>query len=185
MTNSNANTVNKAPVKLSLVQSEPLAKASNQKSSTNSKINIAFATTNNEVVDQHFGSASQFAIYQLDKHSWQLISLIEFAAGKKGHDDKKLNTRIGVLKKCQAIYCNAIGASAIKQLLPLKVKPITVDNTTNIRHVLSELVTELKANDNHWLIKQSKASEVKTGATDNSKTSTERLSDLLSEDWEY
>ena len=74
-----------ASVKLSLVQNTlPEGK----------QVRIAFATSDNDLVNQHFGSATQFSIYSLSAQSCQLTALIEFTQTPAGHNEDKLTRRV-------------------------------------------------------------------------------------------
>lgn len=142
---------------------------------------IAFATTDNEHVNQHFGSAQQFAIYEVSSAHWKLISMAEFPIGPEGHDNNKLQIRMQALSSCAAIYCNAIGASAVRQLLAKKIKPINMTFGTSIKGILQELIQAWQKNPAHWLQKSVQA-KANTGAENEAQAM--RLNELLNEEWE-
>ncbi|MEI6894133.1 MAG: NifB/NifX family molybdenum-iron cluster-binding protein [Colwellia sp.] len=152
-------------------------------------VRIAFATHDNKSVNQHFGSATQFSIYYICPKSWTLVELIEFAKSPPGHDVNKLKQRVDALSECSAIYCNAIGVSAIKQLLVLNIKPINVDAGTEIKTLLHKLTTQWQANPNYWLANiirhDSKKTKVAKLADESAaQPSEKRLASLLDEEWE-
>lgn len=160
------------------------------------KVKIAFATQDNEHVNQHFGSSTQFAIYYICPKAWQLVTIVTFEKSPKGHDQNKLDQRVNALNECCAVYCNAIGTSAIKQLLNLKIKPVKVEPTTDIKSVLNELKLQWCENENHWLANQSrlKSKLIEKSASQEKMTPEEvaksemaeaenRLTSLLDEEW--
>lgn len=114
--------------RLSLVtEEESIKKAS---------LRIAFATNDQVHINQHFGTAAMFALYELSESHWQLIEMVEYENTQKGHDEKKLTSRIDALLQCHAVYCNAIGTSAIKQLLNNNIQPIKVEPAHEINEIL-------------------------------------------------
>lgn len=147
------------------------------------QVKIAFATSDNDMVDQHFGSATQFSIYSLCAESWQLVELIEFTPTAPGHNQDKLTQRVEALTECSAIYCNAIGMSAIKQLLAIKIKPVNVDAGIEVKRILLELKTEWQNNPDFWLANAALAKKIER-ENSSSADERERLADLLNEEWE-
>lgn len=171
-------------MKLSLVQN-PLPEGK--------QVKIAFATSDNELVNEHFGSATQFSIYAICVESFQLIELIEFTKTPAGHNEDKLKVRVDALTECRAIYCNAIGMSAIKQLLAIQIKPINVDAGSEIKSILSELQVAWQSNPDYWLATGAMTNNTKVnkGMANKAQSQTlpnandkERLANLLDEEWE-
>ncbi|WP_242467254.1 NifB/NifX family molybdenum-iron cluster-binding protein [Ectothiorhodospira shaposhnikovii] len=100
---------------------------------------IAFASTDLKRVDQHFGSAQCLAIYRLEGEGSALVEAVQFGMqARDGHEDK-LMAKFDALQGCAAVYCEAAGASAVKQLLALGVQPLKVAHGTRIGPLLGEL----------------------------------------------
>jgi len=116
-------------------------------------LRVAFATTDRENVNQHFGSALAFAIYGVNERTAWLMSVCEFAdAGEKGNEDK-LPAKIAQLSGCAAVYCRACGASAVRQLLQHGIHPVRVSDEASIGELLSALQHELREGPGNWLAK--------------------------------
>ena len=77
-------------------------------------LKVAFATADRTHVDQHFGAATGFAIYQLDGERAQLVELAEFAEEGMDGNEGKLAAKIAALTGCAAVYCLAVGGSAVR-----------------------------------------------------------------------
>lgn len=124
---------------------------------------IAFASSDRRLVDQHFGAAEAFAIYELaleDQHiaDARLVEVAQFHdadTAMDGHEGK-LASKIALLEGCAAVYCNAVGASAIKQLLAAGIQPMKVDEGSAIDALLSGLDLSLREAPPAWLAKSSK-----------------------------
>jgi nitrogen fixation protein NifX len=119
-------------------------------------VKIAFASSDRRVVDQHFGAAEAFCIYSLAADDQRLIEVAEFHNSDvvmDGHEGK-LASKIELLEGCAAVYCNAVGASAIKQLLAAGIQPMKVDEGTPVDELLCGLNQSLKNEPPAWLAKR-------------------------------
>ncbi|OGS91292.1 MAG: nitrogen fixation protein NifX [Gallionellales bacterium GWA2_59_43] len=120
------------------------------------KVKIAFATSDRRVVDQHFGAAEAFAIYELGESGAHLIEVAEFIETAMDGHEGKLAAKVELLGDCAAVYCNAAGASAIQQLLAGGIQPMRVDEGTLIDELLSGLQKSLTNDPPLWLAKHLK-----------------------------
>jgi len=109
----------------------------------NSAIKVAFATTDRKHVNQHFGAAQGFVIYAVDRDRAERLEFAQFEDhAQDGHEDK-LAAKLALLQGCAAVYCQAVGGSAIQQLLVRGVQPVKVSEGAVIERLLQELKAEL------------------------------------------
>ncbi|MDO9106679.1 MAG: nitrogen fixation protein NifX [Methylovulum sp.] len=116
-------------------------------------LKIAFATTDMEYVNQHFGSAKSFAVYAVDMDDSQLLEAAQFGELAQDGNEDKLSVKIQLLDGCAAVYCQAIGASAINQLISGGIQPVKVHEGSKIKDLIVDLQNELKAGPSSWLAK--------------------------------
>jgi nitrogen fixation protein NifX len=119
------------------------------------RVKIAFASSDRRLVDQHFGAAEAFCLYELAEDDARLIEVAEFHdsdTAMDGHEGK-LASKIALLDGCVAVYCNAVGASAIKQLLAAGIQPMKVEEGTPVDALLCGLNQSLKTEPPAWLAK--------------------------------
>ncbi len=116
-----------------------------------STIRVAFATTDRKQVNQHFGTAASFVIYDIDQDRASLVEVVQFTQIDQDGQNDKLSARIEALTGCVAVYCQAIGASAINRLLPLGVQPFKLEAGTAIAHTIGNLQLELRESPSAWL----------------------------------
>ena len=116
-------------------------------------LKIAFATTNMETVNQHFGSAQQFALYKVDPEHASLLEVAEFGKLAQDGNEDKLEAKLDMLKGCAAVYCQAAGSSAVKQLMMRGVQPIKVVEGAVISELLESLQDEMRQGPSAWLAK--------------------------------
>lgn len=114
-------------------------------------LKVAFATSDLKRVDQHFGSAERFAVYQVEPKHATLLSVTEFGSLNQDGNEGKLLEKFVILDGCQAVYCLAVGPSAVRQLLALGVQPLKVPTGTTINHTLDDLQAQLRDGPTGWL----------------------------------
>ena len=123
------------------------------KSTEEPAVKIAFASNDRIAVNQHFGAASAFAIYELDISHASLVEVAEFIETAMDGHEGKLASKVAVLKDCAAVYCNAVGASAIQQLLGSGIQPMRVEEGVRIDGLLYGLQKSLQLDPPSWLSK--------------------------------
>ncbi|TAK62396.1 nitrogen fixation protein NifX [Methylobacter sp.] len=116
-------------------------------------LKIAFATTDMETVNQHFGSAKSFAIYAVNMDDAQLLEAAEFGELQQDGNEDKLSVKIELLNGCAAVYCQAVGGSAINQLIAKNIQPVKVHEGGKIKDLIVDLQNEMKAGPSNWLAK--------------------------------
>lgn len=116
-------------------------------------IKVAFATTDMVHVNQHFGSAKSFALYAVNPEQAELMEAAQFGELTQDGNEDKLSVKLQLLEGCAAVYCQAVGASAIKQILSQGIQPIKVHEGSRIQDLLADLQTEMKSGPSSWLAK--------------------------------
>ncbi len=115
------------------------------------EVRVAFATSDMKHVDQHFGAAEAFAIYAIGQDAASLVEVIQFGQlGMDGNEDK-LAAKIEALQGCIAVYCQAIGASAVNQLRPHGIQPVKVESGMPLKQAICSLQTEIREGPSAWL----------------------------------
>ncbi len=141
----------------------------------NTAIKVAFATTDMVHVNQHFGSAKSFAVYAVDPAQAELLEAAQFGDLAQDGNEGKLSEKIQLLNGCAAVYCQAIGASAIKQIVAQGIQPVKVHEGSTIKELIIDLQNEMTSGPSAWLakaIKQTKGPD------------TERFNTMAEEGWD-
>ncbi len=123
---------------------------------------VAFASSDLKKVDQHFGSAERFAIYQVTADAITLLEVAEFGSLQQDGNESKLLEKFVVLEGCVAVYCLAVGPSAVRQLMSLKIQPMKVALGTQINSTLRELQHDFVEGPSGWLARALSAREEKS-----------------------
>lgn len=116
-------------------------------------LRVAFATDDRAQVNQHFGASVGFAIYALDGERARLVELAEFCEESMDGNENKLPAKIEALAGCAAVYCLAVGGSAVRQLIAHGVQPIRLEEETAIERLLADLRRAIREGGVAWVEK--------------------------------
>ena len=124
---------------------------------------IAFATTDEINVDEHFGRAGMFVIYELMKDGYKFLETRRFAEGRdaaieetKGmgqvHNDR-VQMKVDKLEDCKIIYLTEIGGPSAARLVKKGIMPIKIKEPVSIEESMQKLYETVKASPPPWLRK--------------------------------
>jgi nitrogen fixation protein NifX len=139
-------------------------------------LRIAFASTDRMRVNQHFGAAEGFAIYEVTPDKATLVGVGEFAEEAMDGNEDKLAAKVDFLAGCAAVYVMAIGASAIKKLVAKGIQPIRVGEVDAVDDLLVEISRAMNEGGVAW-IDRAVAAQARAGAED-------RFAAMEDEGWE-
>lgn len=113
-------------------------------------ITVAFASSDGQFVDQHFGAACTLLVYQVGKATAHIHKIGEFATIA---DDSgtRLNAKMAWLDDCDVIYASAIGSSASAQLMARGVLPLRASPGSPIQVLVEVLQSEIEDGVAEWL----------------------------------
>lgn len=136
-------------------------------------IRIAFASDDRVRVNQHFGAAEGFLIYDVGLDKANLVAVGEFAASAMDGNEDKLAAKIDFLSGCAAVFVMAIGASAIKQLLAADIQPVRVAGADQIDAIVADIQAGMRDGGVPWIDKALAAQK-----------SPDRFAQMAEEGWE-
>jgi nitrogen fixation protein NifX len=137
-------------------------------------IRVAFASGDLRQVDQHFGAAESFAIHAIECERSSLIEVVQFGRLDMDGNEDKLAAKIAALDGCVAVYCQAVGASAVNQLRAKGIYPIKVPPGTAVAELIEALQCELREGPSAWLARAIESRQPRGG---------ERFDAMESEGW--
>lgn len=114
-------------------------------------IKVAFASTDRSRVNQHFGAAEGFAVYEVSPDKATLVGVAEFAEEAMDGNEDKLTAKVDFLEGCAAVYVMAIGASAIKKLLAKGIQPIRINEVDSVDDLLAEISKAMTDGGVPWI----------------------------------
>ena len=114
-------------------------------------LKVAFATSDRAMVNQHFGASLGFAIHAIDGERTKLVEVAEFPEEAMDNNENKLAEKISALSGCAAVYCLAVGGSAVRQLVAAGIQPIRLDDETPIEMLLADLRRSVREGGVPWI----------------------------------
>ncbi len=123
----------------------------------------AFATTDGKQVDEHFGRAGMFAIYEITETDHRFVEMRKFAEGvdmsvvdtkNTGalHEDAVQN-KVDRLADCKLIYLTEIGGPSAARLVKKGIMPMKVKEIVSIENALLQLAATIRQSPPPWLRK--------------------------------
>jgi len=79
------------------------------------------------------------------------VQVAEFAAEAMDGNEGKLAEKIAALAGCAAVYCLAVGGSAVRQLLAAGVQPMRLDDAVAIDALLAQLRAAIRDGGIPWI----------------------------------
>ena len=124
---------------------------------------VAFATTDGNNVDEHFGRAGMFAVYEFMESGFRFVELRKFAEGMDKsvvdtrdmgplHDDA-VQGKIDRLADCKLIYLTEIGGPSAARLVKKGIMPMKVKEPVPIETALNQLGETIRKSPPPWLRK--------------------------------
>lgn len=115
---------------------------------------IAFATKDGIKINDHFGHAKSFAIYEITPDSYTFLENREVKAqtGGLSEEDDKIDSRVKIILDCAIVYVAQIGGTAAAKVIKNKIHPMQAKNEEEIEETLERLKVVL-ASPPPWLRK--------------------------------
>jgi nitrogen fixation protein NifX len=125
---------------------------------------VAFASTRGTTVDEHFGRAGAFAIYDITPEGAEFLELRRVAEGDLDTDvvvtrgmgdihDAAIASKIDKLADAKIVYFTEIGGPSAAKLVRRGVMPLKTDASTSIDQLASQLVETMRTNPAPWMRK--------------------------------
>lgn len=113
---------------------------------------IAFTSTTGERIDQHFGMARNFYVWEIGPEEAKFLTRIAALAGGDDEEDKT-EARASAIADCAIVYTLQIGGPAAAKLVARRIHPMKTTTEVSVAEVLGRLQEVLKGNPPPWLRK--------------------------------
>ncbi len=124
---------------------------------------VAFATTDGKNVDEHFGRAGLFAVYDVSSKGHAFVEFRKFADGadhavvdtrEQGniHEDA-VQGKVDRLADCRLIYLTEIGGPSAARLIAKGIMPMKMKEPIPIETALMQLGEMIRQSPPPWLRK--------------------------------
>lgn len=113
---------------------------------------IAFTSSTGERIDQHFGQADSFQIWEVGPDEARLLEILR--VGEHGDDEEdKIAARAKMLSDCAIVYTMQIGGPAAAKLVALKIHPMKTNTEASLQETVERIQEVLRGNPPPWLRK--------------------------------
>jgi nitrogen fixation protein NifX len=129
---------------------------------------VAFATIDGINIDEHFGRAGMFAIYEMTEDGYQFVAMRKFADGiDQGVVDTKdlgplhdsaVQNKVDKLADCKLVYMTEIGGPSAARLVKKGIMPMKVKGVVSIESALRQLEETIRKSPPPWMRKALKKS---------------------------
>ena len=113
---------------------------------------VAFTTSSGELIDQHFGKAEKFQIWELAPDEAHLVETVSLGAHGTDEEDR-IAARAKALEECAIVYTMQIGGPAAAKLVAKKIHPMKTNTETPVAEIIGKLQAVLRWNPPPWLRK--------------------------------
>jgi nitrogen fixation protein NifX len=113
---------------------------------------IAFTSKTGEMIDQHFGMAESFSIWELGPYEAYSLGTLQVEKSDSDEEDR-ISARVAVLTDCAIVYTMQIGGPAAAKLVSHKIQPMKTNTEVPISEIVTKLQQVLQGNPPPWLKK--------------------------------
>ena len=120
-------------------------------------LTVAFATSDGDAVDQHFGWCRRFDVYELDTGTARLVEsrLLDARLLDPADDDeqRRISGRLAAVRGVAVLHVTHIGGTAAAAVVGAGIHPITVAVGTPVAELVARLQAVLAGSPPPWLRK--------------------------------
>ena len=115
-------------------------------------MNIAFASSDGIVIDQHFGWSKRFYLFDVDDTGAELVGTID-SSQEIEDEHAKLSYKIETISDADIMYCSQIGPKASKMVQAAGIHPVRIADGEKIESAIKQIQAMLNDNPPMWLLR--------------------------------
>jgi nitrogen fixation protein NifX len=113
---------------------------------------VAFTSTDGETIDQHFGMARNFHVWEVGPEEAKFVGEVAALDGG-GDEEDRIAARARAIGDCAIVCTVEIGGPAAARLIALKIHPMKTGKEVSVPDVVGRLQEVLRGNPPPWLRK--------------------------------
>jgi nitrogen fixation protein NifX len=111
---------------------------------------IAFTSSDGRTVDQHFGQASQFWIWEVGPEAASLIGAVGVLPSGTDEEDR-ISARAAAIAGCAVVFTQQIGGPAAAKLVSRRIHPMKTNAELPVAEAVEKLQEVLRGRPPPWL----------------------------------
>jgi len=115
-------------------------------------LKVAFTSSDGEKVDQHFGAASHFDVWEVGPKESGFVGRVSALTSAADEEDKTA-ARAAAIAGCAIVYTVQIGGPAAAKLVARRIHPMKTQGEVAVAELVGRLQEVLKGNPPPWLRK--------------------------------
>ncbi|HET9552349.1 MAG TPA: nitrogen fixation protein NifX [Anaeromyxobacteraceae bacterium] len=113
---------------------------------------VAVTSSTGETVDQHFGQASSFRVFEVGPDEAAFVGTVSALTSAEDEEDRTV-ARASAIAGCAIVYTQQIGGPAAAKLVARRIHPMKTGAAVPVAEVLSKLQAVLRGKPPPWLRK--------------------------------
>jgi nitrogen fixation protein NifX len=114
---------------------------------------VAFASRTGERVDEHFGTAAAFHIWEIGPDEAHPAGTVVPVTGPDGDEEDRIESRTSALAGCAIVCTVAIGGPPAAKLVARRIHPMKTGTEVAIADLVEKLQEVLRGTPPPWLRK--------------------------------
>lgn len=110
---------------------------------------VAFTSTSGTTIDQHFGHADHFFVWEVGPEAAAPVGRVEALA--VGDEEDKTIARASAIAGCAIVYTQQIGGPAAAKLVSRRIHPMKTGEPLAIEAAVARLQEVLRGRPPPWL----------------------------------
>ena len=127
---------------------------------------IAFTSTDGRTVDQHFGMARDFFVWEVGPDTAKEVAKVAALAGPDLDEEDRITARANAIADCAIVYTVQIGGPAAAKLVARRIHPMKTATEVPIADVIARLQGVLRGTPPPWLRKAMNDGPIPVAAED-------------------
>ena len=113
---------------------------------------VAFTSSTGEIIDQHFGMADSFQVWEITPEAACFVSTVAGLA-TAGDEEDRISARADAIADCIIVYTMQIGGPAAAKMVARKIHPMKTGSEVPVAEIVAKLQEVLRGNPPPWLRK--------------------------------
>ena len=114
---------------------------------------VAFTSSDGWTIDQHFGQATEYCIWEIGPDRAELVGKVSPLIPDGADEEERTGARVSAVSECAIVYTVQIGGPPAAKLVARRIHPMKTGAPVAIAETVAKLQQVLKGTPPPWLRK--------------------------------